>query len=67
MTLREFFILNDDVTVYTLIAVKDITGTPIFEGQLHMFSSKFTRKFNMHNVTHMRYIKDKDIWEFEIW
>lgn len=67
MTIREFFVLNDDITVNTLIAVKDVTGTPLFEGELHLFSSMYTRMYNMHNVTHMRYIKDKDIWEFEIW
>lgn len=67
MTIREFFVINDDIDVNQKIAVKDVTGTPLFEGELHMFSSKFTRMFNMHNITHMRYIKDKDIWEFEIW
>lgn len=67
MTISEFFKLYDDIKIDTRIAVKDVTGDHIFEGELHLFSSKFTRMFNMHNVTHMRYIKDKDIWEFEIW
>lgn len=67
MTISEFFVINDDINVLTDIAVRDVTGKPIFEGELHMFSSKFTLLYKMHNITHIHYIKDKDIWEFEIW
>jgi hypothetical protein len=67
MTISEFFKLYDDIKIDTRIAVKDVTGAHIFEGELHMFQSKFTRLFNIHNIISFRFIKDKDIWEFEIW
>lgn len=67
MTIREFFTLNDDMDVCQKIAVKDITGKALFEGELHLFSSKFTQMFNTYIIIHMRHIIDKDIWEFEIW
>lgn len=67
MTIKEFFMINDFMAIDQKIAVKDIIGEPIFEGELHMFASKFTRMYKTHNITHVRYIIDKDIWEFEIW
>lgn len=67
MSIRDLFMVMDSMTSESIIAVRDITGKAIFEGELHMFSSKHTALFKNQNITHIRYREDSGIWDIEIW
>lgn len=67
MTIRDLFMVMDSMTSESIIAVRDITGKAIFEGELHLFSSKYTNLFRTQNLTHVRYREDIGTWELEIW